>query len=148
MSEQPAGRPVQYEKTDVDLRAVARAGIAIAVVATVVALALIPVLRQMAASKAKADPAPAPIPHFAADRQPPAPRLQGQPFADWQALKAEQAAQLDGYGWVDEAQGVVHIPIREAMRMVAERGLPARTAAAVAPAPAASPSPAAAGAQR
>jgi hypothetical protein len=29
---------------------------------------------------------------------------------------------LHSYGWVDQAAGVVHIPIEEAMRIVTERG--------------------------
>jgi hypothetical protein len=33
---------------------------------------------------------------------------------------------LNGYGWVDRDAGVVHIPIDEAMRLMVERGVPAR----------------------
>jgi mono/diheme cytochrome c family protein len=33
-------------------------------------------------------------------------------------------SQLSSYGWVDEASGVVRIPIDQAMALVAERGLP------------------------
>jgi mono/diheme cytochrome c family protein len=40
-----------------------------------------------------------------------------------QREKAE--TQLNSYGWVDEASGVVRIPINQAMALVAERGLPA-----------------------
>jgi hypothetical protein len=61
-------------------------------------------------------------------REPPTPRLQTQPFKDVWQLKSAQLERLQGYGWVDQATGVVHIPIDEAMRLVEERGgLPANT---------------------
>ncbi|MEH6564325.1 MAG: hypothetical protein V7756_03235 [Halopseudomonas sp.] len=34
------------------------------------------------------------------------------------------AARLDDYGWVNRQQGVVHIPIAQAMQRLVERGLP------------------------
>jgi hypothetical protein len=36
-------------------------------------------------------------------------------------LKEEQ--QLHSYGWVDQGAGSVHIPIDQAMQLIAERGL-------------------------
>jgi hypothetical protein len=55
-------------------------------------------------------------------KDPPAPRLQTQPFKDVYQLKGAQLEKLNSYGWVDQATGVVHIPIDEAMRIVSERG--------------------------
>ena len=55
-------------------------------------------------------------------KEPPTPRLQPQPFRDVYQLKSEQLEKLHSYGWVDQASGVVHIPIDEAMRIVGERG--------------------------
>jgi hypothetical protein len=55
-------------------------------------------------------------------KEPPTPRLQTQPFKDVWQLKQEQVDRLTSYGWVDQGTGVVHIPIEEAMRLVAERG--------------------------
>ena len=54
-------------------------------------------------------------------KDPPAPRLQTQPFKDVYQLKSTQLDKLHSYGWVDQATGVVHIPIDEAMRIVTER---------------------------
>ena len=56
------------------------------------------------------------------EKEPPAPRLQTQPFKDVWQLKAGQLERLTSYGWVDQATGAVHIPIDEAMRLVAEQG--------------------------
>lgn len=50
------------------------------------------------------------------------------PFASDKRLprwKAERAAKLNGYGWVDRAKGVAHIPIERAMEAVAGGTLPA-----------------------
>ena len=55
-------------------------------------------------------------------KEPPTPRLQTQPFKDVWQLKQSQMEKLTSYGWVDQGTGVVHIPIDEAMRIVAERG--------------------------
>ena len=54
------------------------------------------------------------------------PRLQTTPSSDLEILRAREKERLNSYGWVDEAQGVVRIPIERAMDIVAERGLPLR----------------------
>jgi hypothetical protein len=59
-----------------------------------------------------------------APREPPAPRLQEHPIADLQALRSRENAQLEGYGWVDQAAGRVHIPIERAMELVAKDAAP------------------------
>jgi hypothetical protein len=137
------GPKIEFEKTDADLKAVTKVGVGIAVVATVVALALLPILHRMVDRRAKSDAAPPAIPGFQPGREAPEPRLQREPFADWRALKARQDALLGSYGWVDEPGGVTRIPIDQAMKMVIERGLPVRVAVSEAPSPAA-PAPAAA----
>ena len=57
------------------------------------------------------------------------PRLQTTPSSDLETLRARDQERLNSYGWVDEAQGVVRIPIERAMDIVAERGLPLRESA-------------------
>ncbi len=52
---------------------------------------------------------------------PPSPRLQVNPDRDIAAYRAAQAARLNGYGWVDRRDGIVHIPIERAMAIVADR---------------------------
>jgi hypothetical protein len=60
------------------------------------------------------------------EKEPPAPRLQVQPFKDVYLLKQGQNERLESYGWVDKENGVVHIPIDRAMELTLQRGLPAR----------------------
>jgi len=60
------------------------------------------------------------------NRLPPEPRLQTNPRQDLIDMRAKEDAKLNTYGWVDKTEGVVRIPISEAMRLTVERGLPAR----------------------
>ena len=76
---------------------------------------------------------------FHAERAPGAPptpavnrdvvQLQSAPARDLAALRAQKQALLEGYRWVDKAAGTVHIPIDQAMRLIAQRN--AATAASV-----------------
>lgn len=139
MTDPQNGHKIEYERTDADLAAVTKVGVGIALLVVVVCLALVPILGLMKGEQAKSDAAPPPIPGFEPGRQAPEPRLQGEPFADWHALKAKQEALLGSYGWVDESAGVTRIPIDEAMKTLLARGLPARASASPAPAAGASP---------
>ena len=56
----------------------------------------------------------------------PGPRLQADPTTDIEALRAGEEKRLNGFGWIDRAQGIAHIPIDRAIDIVAERGLPTR----------------------
>jgi hypothetical protein len=57
------------------------------------------------------------------------PPLLARPEAELARVRDEEAKQLEGYGWVDAAAGVAHIPIERAIDIVAARGLPARAPA-------------------
>lgn len=59
-------------------------------------------------------------------QEPPAPRLQTQPFKDVHLLRLSELETLRTYAWVDQENGIVRLPIREAMRQTVERGLPTR----------------------
>jgi hypothetical protein len=55
--------------------------------------------------------------------QPPQPRLQLSPAIDLQALENAQREQISNYGWVDQSNGIVKIPIERAMKLIEERGI-------------------------
>jgi hypothetical protein len=61
-----------------------------------------------------------------ARRLPPMPRLQSAPISDLKDMRAAEEQILNGYGWVDQANGVVRIPIDRAIDLLAQRGLPTR----------------------
>lgn len=55
--------------------------------------------------------------------QPPPPVLQTDPATDLRDFRAEEEARLESYGWVDRSKGVVHIPIEQAMKEAAAKGI-------------------------
>lgn len=61
------------------------------------------------------------------DRSPsvamPAPALQIDPVQDLARLRAREDQALNTYYWVDRQNGVVHIPIDQAMKQIVARGL-------------------------
>jgi hypothetical protein len=62
------------------------------------------------------------VPHYpaiAAQDVPPTPRLQAVPRMDRLALNRAQHARLTSYGWVNQTDGVAHIPIERAMNLLA-----------------------------
>jgi len=58
---------------------------------------------------------------------PPLPRLQSTPITDLKEMRDAEDKILSGYGWVDQAHGVTRIPIDRAIDLLAQRGLPGRT---------------------
>jgi hypothetical protein len=61
---------------------------------------------------------------------PPEPRLQGvpghenDPQLDHRLKVAADNAANDRWGWIDQKNGIAQIPVREAMKIIAEKGLP------------------------
>jgi hypothetical protein len=52
--------------------------------------------------------------------------LQNDDVADLQKFLARNDRALNSYGWVDQQAGVVRIPIEQAMKTIAQQGLPTR----------------------
>lgn len=63
-------------------------------------------------------------------RTPAGPKLLTNEPMNLRAYRAEQSSRLNGYGWVDRANGVVHMPIARAIELTVERGLPVAAAPA------------------
>src|SRR6185437_9280337 len=59
-----------------------------------------------------------PFPQF------PVPRLQSNPSEDMAGFRKQKLHQLNSTGWIDKAHGIVHIPIADAMRKIAQEGIP------------------------
>jgi len=69
--------------------------------------------------------------------QGPAPLLQPAPQPDRAAYFADQRRLLDSHGWVDRQAGIARIPLDDAMKLLAARGIAPPRTAADQPAPAA-----------
>jgi hypothetical protein len=106
-------QPGDYERSDAGGRLVASIalGVAIFLAATPVVLGVVwPLARHP--------------PVTGDERLPPEPRLEIHPRATLADLRAREQTRLAGYGWVDRAHGVTHIPIDRAEALLAQRGLP------------------------
>ena len=73
------------------------------------------------AAAVRKDPAQSPL---ASDQIPPEPRLETEPAADLARLREDEDRRLSEYGWIDAPQGVLRIPVKRAIEILAERGLP------------------------
>jgi hypothetical protein len=54
----------------------------------------------------------------------PEPRLEDDERTELNGFRLREEQQLNSYGWVDQNAGVVRIPIEQAMKLIAQRGLP------------------------
>jgi hypothetical protein len=75
------------------------------------------------ALSSRAQQADVPLSPLATSGPPPEPRLQANPPADWQQMRATDQAVLNSSG--QSADGTVHISIDRAIDLLAQRGLPA-----------------------
>jgi hypothetical protein len=55
--------------------------------------------------------------------EPPRPRLQTDPSADFAQFNANEDKRLNAYYWGDKDKGVVHIPIEQAMKELTNEGI-------------------------
>jgi hypothetical protein len=120
----PGAPEVDFERSDVDAGALLRFGFWLVGATVAVVLLLWRLYFVFVAEEAARQPPP---PVMRADplaMAPPAPHLQEGPARDLALFRAEEERTLASYGWVDEQKGIARIPIEEAMRILAERGLP------------------------
>jgi len=116
---------VRYEKEDINERSTFWFGFWILVLMVSVSFLLKPLYNLLVVRGIETQ-APA---AYVADADPdalvpPAPRLQVTPERDLAAFRAQEDAILGSYAWVEKDRGIARIPIDEALRIVAERGLP------------------------
>ena len=109
---------------DLQLRPVVTFGIVLVGVTALVLLGMAWLFQAFSTRLTQQDVPPSPL---AQTRQqlPPEPRLQVAPAQELQQMRAAEEALLHSYGWVDQAAGIVRLPIDRAMTLLAERGLPA-----------------------
>ena len=123
--------PGGYERTDANAGGAFRAGLYMLAMMFVTALLLVPFYRLLARGETAAQPPATEVIESAVS----------EPFASFPKLveseprvlgefRAQEDALLTSYGWVEKDKGLVRIPIDEAMRIVAARGLPKFEAAA------------------
>lgn len=116
-----------YEHTDANVGAIVTFGLWLAVTAVVVHIGMGLMYAMLIARANTTVEQRYPLGVSGDAKLPPEPRLQQFPEREMRTYEESERQRLTTYGWVNEEQGVAHIPIDEAMRLTLERGLPART---------------------
>lgn len=119
--QQPRVLRVDHEDRDVNARALLWFGVALIAGAIIVHVALWGLFRVY---RHQAAPKDLPVSMVQGGRAtaPPEPRLQYDPVKDLEEMRAGEQKILDGYGWIDQRAGIVHIPIEQAIRLSIQRG--------------------------
>jgi hypothetical protein len=130
----PQNDDVSFESSDVQTKSILAylLYLAIAVIATF-ALCIY-IFRYTTNFAAQSDTPPVPVHQGIAATMPPEPRLQGilghetDAQQDMRNKVKEDTAANERLGWIDEKAGIAQIPVKDAMKIIAEKGLPAVTA--------------------
>lgn len=125
---------VAYDRTDVEPGSVLAFLFYLALAIIVALLIVWGSLRLIESRTARFDAPPSPLRQGVEKPMPPEPRLQGvtghsaDPQQDLRDMRSNTEKDLNSYGWVDEKNGIARIPIQEAMKIIAEKGLPSQEA--------------------
>ena len=120
-----------HEPNAVNISGIVKFFIGLSVSVVLFALISWGLLRYFDQRKAKAESPPPPIARGL--RLPPEPRLHGapghvsNPMQDIRRFREQENQLLTSYGWVDQQQGIVRIPIEQAKKLIAQKGLPTTT---------------------
>lgn len=121
-----AGTEQGHETRDVSLRWMAIFGVIVVLLLIAVFVSMRWMFDLFEAREARGQEEPATLVADPGPVRPPEPRLQTKPRLELQQMRAAEEAVLGSYGWVDRDKGVARMPIDEAMKIVVQRGLPAR----------------------
>jgi hypothetical protein len=120
------GAEALHEPNTVNIPDVVKFLVWLSVAVIVVALLMWGLLHYF--DKRKAQEAPPPSPLAPGVRTPPEPRLQGAPGSvsspaeDIRRFREEEDQMLNSYGWIDQQNGIIRIPIEQAKKMIEQKG--------------------------
>jgi hypothetical protein len=127
---QPRHTDVAFEERDIEARSI-YGYLLVLVLATAASLLICVYILRFTLNYAASSQAPPPPSREAHQRElPPEPRLQGvpghtnDPQQDMRdKLRADTEANQK-FEWIDESSGIAQIPVKDAMKIIAEKGLP------------------------
>lgn len=122
---QPVHKHVRFEKSDVNSRAVIIGGACFLAGMWLTVGLLFFYFVYLKSYRAEVSPPALPATRTGATL-PPEPRLQSSPEQDLRSFRAREDWELKHYYWLDKKEGRVAIPIEQAIRMLAQRGIPAQ----------------------
>jgi len=116
------GQRSAHEPTDADIRPIVWTGIVLAATTFLMGIVVYFIFRSME------QPAIVyPNPMAQSESQlPPQPRLENYSGEELPQLRSYEDHQLSTYGWADQKEGRVRIPIERAMELQLQRGFPVR----------------------
>jgi hypothetical protein len=121
----PGLQPIEVDR-EIQFRQLIWMGLGLVVVTMLSAVLVFFLLRGFLRSeREQAGPAPA---MTAPPVVIPGPQLLARPEGELARVRELEKEQIEGYGWVDQQQGIVRIPIERALDLVAAQGLPSRPA--------------------
>src|ERR1700712_4885923 len=106
-------RPVDHERSDVRVRSM----IGLFALILTLLLLMLWLAYWVFPAEIKDNRFTTPFPTF------PSPRLQPSPPDDMKAFYHQEMRQLNSAGWQEKAAGAVHIPIHQAMELIAKEGI-------------------------
>lgn len=136
---EPMHDTVSFERRDVKATTIYGYLITLAVAVVLSYLACVFVLRATNKIASQEDTPPPPVRlEMGKDYReiPPEPRLQGipghgtDPQYDLRQKNQQDSEANEKFGWVDQNAGIAQIPVEDAMKLIAEKGLPNSTPAA------------------
>ena len=123
---------VAHEYSDVNVRSLLIFCFGLVAICGAVAVAMWGLFIVFENQAAQNDPVMSPL-ATPAGQLPSEPRLLTDEPLNLQTVKTGERNVLDGYGWVDQQNGVARIPIDEAKKRLLQQGLPVRAGAPVEP---------------
>jgi hypothetical protein len=129
---QPAGLPDlsnpenRFEHGDVNFKALSKFAIGLVITAIFSAGLVLGIFQYLLHREGGVPASRIESPAQDARQLPPEPRLEETPMTDLQEMRAAEDQVLRSYGWLDQPNGIVRLPIDRAMELIAQRGLPVR----------------------
>ena len=126
---EPRHTDVSFEERDIKAGTIYGYLFALGVAVVASLLICVYILRFTADFAASTDTPPPPSRQAHQRELPPEPRLQGvpghitDPQADLRKKNQEDAEANEKLEWIDRSSGIVQIPVKDAMKIVAEKGL-------------------------
>jgi hypothetical protein len=124
--QEPEAIESQFD-SEIDARSFAIFGVWLAIALVIVVALMYWMYRDLQRREVARDAPATPLVDRSIRRLPPEPHLQVTPEVDLQTYREAQTHAVEGFGWIDEQAGIVHVPVERAMDLLLERGgLPSR----------------------
>jgi hypothetical protein len=133
---EPVNNDVAFESSDIDTRTILAYMLYLAIAVVLAFGVSIFIFRFLTKMSAEADTPMAPVHRNVGPTMPPEPMLQGvpghenDPQQDLREKRETDNAENEKLDWKDKQAGIAQIPVDEAMKIIATKGLPALPAAA------------------